>query len=981
MATAPEGPRWGEIAAAVARDFGLVNNRSPALTTAIERGVRFIVVDQKASELVFDTHALFLGFLAAGQQDRQSINFGNTASWFANWLTQRVGGDQIAVALAPEQMTEPDLVFRTFAGGFKVTLSRSVRALLQSAQKIAVETNRPSEFEARHLFTAMLQGDYIAAEIARTFSVTLPPDQMQALKAELAERIMGQPAPGETAELWRQALGLPPPGDGETPDTPTPDPGAAPPPPEDGVTGFSRDSVPPSPTDPLRTAADAEALARLMCLEDAAPLAIAVFGGWGSGKSTFMNRLDAAVRKITEGQGEIADADTGAPAARFVERVVQIRFNAWQFVDANLWASLTSEFFDQLRAGGWDRASGARHAGLVERVNRHVHSLNAEVEARREAAATGGKEVLKAQQARDVAAKAAKAAPGATLGQAALDALGKAYEAQKGNLTALGLAVSGEDTGKAIDAIVVAASSTRSLWGQLTAIWKVLAKSQARLALTAVLLLAVAGAVLALGWLLVEHPLDAWNGLQVALGAIGALGAIAAAVTASPAFKLVRSIVKRSADIAKQVGDADEKALKDLLQSEVALREATTEADALQAAAIQASQQLSRYVAPDGKPNPPRLLRYVLEDDPDTKALAAEIGLIGRTRRLFQTVDDIAREERLAKPAERTAPDRVVLYIDDLDRCTDEQVYNVLQAIHLLLAFELFVVVVGVDVTRVQGALARALAPREARGMDQDERTGLAAAYLEKIFQVAFWLAPLAADDPDGGSFGRYLRDLAGPPRRAAPAPDAETSPPDISLAAPAGDSVGTPPDKGGIDGPPDAAESEQEEADAEDAVQATRRSLATIQLTVDEIGFLASPAIAAVAASTPRGVKRLLNVYRLVRSRLSSEGVSILGDDRDSHPAYPIIAFMVAVETGQPVEVADKMFTGLKALDPQDSLDQHFRNAGSPGLPIAEAYDASPGLRVAMEAVLEMRARDLKASDILKVARVARRFSFNING
>ena len=40
---------------------------------------------------------------------------------------------------------------------------------------------------------------------------------------------------------------------------------------------------------------------------------------------------------------------------------------------------------------------------------------------------------------------------------------------------------------------------------------------------------------------------------------------------------------------------------------------------------------------------------------------------------------------------------RIVLYIDDLDRCPPNKVVDVLQAVHLLLAFPLFVVVVGVD--------------------------------------------------------------------------------------------------------------------------------------------------------------------------------------------------------------------------------------------------------------------------------------------
>ena len=43
---------------------------------------------------------------------------------------------------------------------------------------------------------------------------------------------------------------------------------------------------------------------------------------------------------------------------------------------------------------------------------------------------------------------------------------------------------------------------------------------------------------------------------------------------------------------------------------------------------------------------------------------------------------------------------RIVLYVDDLDRCPSDRVVELLEAVHLLLAFALFVVVVGVGETR-----------------------------------------------------------------------------------------------------------------------------------------------------------------------------------------------------------------------------------------------------------------------------------------
>ena len=73
---------------------------------------------------------------------------------------------------------------------------------------------------------------------------------------------------------------------------------------------------------------------------------------------------------------------------------------------------------------------------------------------------------------------------------------------------------------------------------------------------------------------------------------------------------------------------------------------------------------------------------------------------------------------------------RIVLYVDDLDRCPSEKVVEVLQAVHLLLAFKLFVVVVGVDSRWLEHSL-------KAHYKDLLEEPGN---YLEKIFQIPFIL-------------------------------------------------------------------------------------------------------------------------------------------------------------------------------------------------------------------------------------------------
>ena len=142
--------------------------------------------------------------------------------------------------------------------------------------------------------------------------------------------------------------------------------------------------------DRLGMADDARALAEVMCLrEPGPPLAIGLFGDWGSGKSTFMNMIESAVAELT---ARTASDDAGR--ATFVSKVVHIRFNAWHYNDANLWASITSEFFAQLRSGGAGSSSKRTYEALVGEVLARVESLDGEAaRAAIEAAAARGEAI------------------------------------------------------------------------------------------------------------------------------------------------------------------------------------------------------------------------------------------------------------------------------------------------------------------------------------------------------------------------------------------------------------------------------------------------------------------------------------------------------------------------------------------------------------------------------------------------------------
>ena len=229
-------------------------------------------------------------------------------------------------------------------------------------------------------------------------------------------------------------------------------------------------------------------------------------------------------------------------------------------------------------------------------------------------------------------------------------------------------------------------------------------------------------------------------------------------------------------------------------------------------------------------------------------AYASQLGLISTIRKDFEHLVDLLDDWRTKGGDEpgRRGIDRIVLYIDDLDRCGPRQVVEVLQAVHLLLALDLFVVVVGVDPRWLTRSLRHQFPStldvslgQHAEGRDLAEVTP--ADYLEKIFNIPFVLPVIPEDGL--GQFIRRLAAIREDPSRAtagtsANAPVATQTAPETA--------------------PRVEAHSEIARASGEAAEEDTR------PLTKDELDFLAhlEPFI-----STPRDAKRMFNLYRMLRS------------------------------------------------------------------------------------------------------------------
>ena len=94
----------------------------------------------------------------------------------------------------------------------------------------------------------------------------------------------------------------------------------------------------------------------------------------------------------------------------------------------------------------------------------------------------------------------------------------------------------------------------------------------------------------------------------------------------------------------------------------------------------------------------PKQMLTLVSSRVEDMSYAKELTTISVARGDLQTLSRILRDQGdgASNAAGSVRPvDRVVLYVDDLDRCRPEDVVRVLQVVHMLLAFELFAVVIG----------------------------------------------------------------------------------------------------------------------------------------------------------------------------------------------------------------------------------------------------------------------------------------------
>ena len=309
--------------------------------------------------------------------------------------------------------------------------------------------------------------------------------------------------------------------------------------------------------------------------------------------------------------------------------------------------------------------------------------------------------------------------------------------------------------------------------------------------------------------------------------------------------------------------------------------------------------------------DPARRLKGLLSEISSPERYERYRGLTGRIRQDLDRISDelaTARDD-WAKSKSGTAPplQRIILYIDDLDRCTAARVVQVLQAVNLLLSMSLFIVVVAVDPRWLLGALE----DRHGKELGVDQRHERSVNFLDKIFHIPYAVRPM------GNRATGYLRSLLPPVE------DIEVE--DIESAREEGRQASSQRQPAGMQTERSRVEGDQDADLGSGAPTVRRRRPSSIDLTgralrlrSAEYNFL--PYLAPLLP-TPRAIKKLTNLYRLLRISVVDDQLDDFVGDKDGGP-YQSAALLLASVISAPAQ-AESFLAELVIAEPgRDIMD-----------------------------------------------------------
>jgi hypothetical protein len=515
------------------------------------------------------------------------------------------------------------------------------------------------------------------------------------------------------------------------------------------LASFASDVVDPE-ADYIGVSREADAFAYLIASKALVPpLAIGLFGDWGSGKTFFMSKIRRRVAELTK-----LAATGGEGETQIWSNIADIEFNAWQYVETDLWAALLHHIFSKLtpeQRREMSKLDEAKAQALTEITNHETVVSEAAIRVKE---LTTRKEQLEVER-RDAERALVQAERGVERLRDKLltEALTAKDRELLGQQVVAGAALLGQDAADAVSASQDAWNALAKPEWRQPKYW-----TRKRLAI-AVLSLAIVPVVV----LTVQ-----WAGASQVTTFVATLGAFLPGIVvwlramANAAERQQRAFEEEQRKVTAKLGGVLDavRSQRDITSANLSRTEKELTTAIEKSATVR--REHAEFLLKNEALTPGRLYTEFLSARNVSDDYRKRLGLVSMIRddldKLAALTEEYNSGSRLKESEEADSPpNRIVLYVDDLDRCPPERVVEVLEAVHLLLAFRLFVVIVAVDTRWLTHALTKAL-PTLRETPDASAHAPTALDYIEKIFQIPFWVEEL-----DGAARQRLLRGLLIP--------------------------------------------------------------------------------------------------------------------------------------------------------------------------------------------------------------------------
>jgi hypothetical protein len=720
------------------------------------------------------------------------------------------------------------------------------------------------------------------------------------------------------------------------------------------ISGFHADIS--TDTDLLGIKGDVEAFAKLIAARSIEPpLSIGLFGDWGSGKTFFMRQLKNRVEEIAKGS---EDSHIAQKDIAFYKRIVQIEFNAWHYSESNLWASLVEHIFQNLRVNKDDdeQTVKERQEALLKKLEiesaAQLHAQAKEQEAQ-EKLQQKERELAAVENQHDHELKQLEKVSGEdiiTSVRTSLELTPEVKEQIKKTVNEAGIEVIGDAAGDFQEALSQASALLNRVSNIILPFGS--AKDRRKRFIMLLLVLLAAPVIgLLVRWLTSHMNLSASYAMFSAVATFLTTGAAWIRNQVERLSGLVSKVEKAKQEVDKkieaQISERKAKQAKEIARHREELELLRTKYRALRQEREAAERRVDEIREEIRQSTAAQLLGKFIQDRASSDDYRKHLGLLALIRRDFEKLSNLLDQDNKALLSmdwqnEQTDKisriNRIVLYIDDLDRCQPAQVVAVLQAVHLLLAFKLFIVVVGVDCRWVTQSLRkhypellRDVAPAKERfsnaGKESENRvsnyqTATSRDYLEKIFQIPFWLNPMTP-----GSTVSLLKGILGTSVvkdaiEPASSRDLQTH---ENLPAP------QPPDvqSRSLDSGSQSSALEtikpEEGKPASTPISLVKFDLNPKSLDLRERELKFMQALAPILGRSPRSVKRFINIYRLIKVSLSPQQQGDFLKLKSPISQFQAVMLLLVIETGLPTisgEVFSVLQSDFKRRNPNSSFD-----------------------------------------------------------